>query len=53
MEQKPLHRSLYFQVITAIVIGVLLGHFHPQADGTEPQTVFDPIEQHMPATPAR
>ena len=53
MEQKPLHRSLYFQVITAIVIGVLLGHFHPQADGTEPQTAFDPIEQHMPATLAR
>ena len=24
---KPLYRSLYFQVITAIVIGVLLGHF--------------------------
>ncbi|NUA28517.1 dicarboxylate/amino acid:cation symporter [Cupriavidus basilensis] len=28
---KPLYRSLYFQVITAIVIGVILGHFHPQA----------------------
>jgi aerobic C4-dicarboxylate transport protein len=27
---KPLYRSLYFQVITAIVIGVLLGHFYPQ-----------------------
>jgi aerobic C4-dicarboxylate transport protein len=27
---KPLYRSLYFQVITAIVIGVLLGHFFPQ-----------------------
>ena len=26
---KPFYRSLYFQVITAIVIGVLLGHFSP------------------------
>ena len=26
---KPLYKSLYFQVITAIVIGVLLGHFYP------------------------
>ncbi len=28
--RKPLYRSLYFQVITAIVIGVLLGHFWPE-----------------------
>ncbi len=27
---KPLYRSLYFQVIVAIVCGVLLGHFYPQ-----------------------
>jgi len=27
---KPLYKSLYFQVITAIVIGVLLGHFYPE-----------------------
>jgi aerobic C4-dicarboxylate transport protein len=27
---KPLYRSLYFQVITAIVIGVGLGHFYPE-----------------------
>ena len=27
---QPLYKSLYFQVITAIVIGVLLGHFYPQ-----------------------
>ncbi len=25
----PFYRSLYFQVVTAIVIGVLLGHFAP------------------------
>ncbi len=30
MPKKPLHQALYFQVITAIVIGVLLGHFYPQ-----------------------
>jgi aerobic C4-dicarboxylate transport protein len=29
MPKKPLYKSLYFQVITAIVIGVLLGHFYP------------------------
>src|SRR5512132_1258442 len=28
--RKPLYKSLYLQVITAIVIGVLLGHFYPQ-----------------------
>src|SRR5213596_2388968 len=27
--RKPWYRSLYLQVITAIVIGVLLGHFWP------------------------
>src|SRR5471032_200423 len=28
--RQPLYKSLYFQVIVAIVIGVLLGHFYPQ-----------------------
>ncbi len=28
--KQPLYKSLYFQVIVAIVIGVLLGHFYPQ-----------------------
>ncbi len=27
--KKPIYKSLYFQVITAIVLGVLLGHFFP------------------------
>ncbi len=27
---QPFYKSLYFQVITAIVIGVLLGHFWPE-----------------------
>ena len=26
---KPLYKSLYFQVIVAIIIGVLLGYFYP------------------------
>src|SRR5205809_3688032 len=28
--RRPLYRSLYFQVIVAIIIGVLLGHFLPE-----------------------
>ena len=28
--RKPLYQSLYFQVITAIIIGVVLGHFWPE-----------------------
>ncbi|WP_413993428.1 dicarboxylate/amino acid:cation symporter [Labrys okinawensis] len=28
-QKKPLYASLYFQVIAAIVIGILLGHFYP------------------------
>src|SRR5215217_6634496 len=27
---KPIYHSLYFQVIVAIVIGILLGHFYPE-----------------------
>jgi len=30
VKKQPLYKSLYFQVITAIVIGVLLGHFFPE-----------------------
>ncbi|WP_151634304.1 dicarboxylate/amino acid:cation symporter [Noviherbaspirillum aerium] len=29
MQKKPFYHSLYVQVLTAIVIGVLLGHFYP------------------------
>lgn len=28
--KKPLYKSLYFQVITAIILGVILGHLWPQ-----------------------
>src|SRR5688572_23257902 len=27
---KPIYKSLYFQVIVAIIIGVLLGHYYPE-----------------------
>jgi aerobic C4-dicarboxylate transport protein len=27
---KPLYQSLYVQVLTAIAIGIALGHFYPQ-----------------------
>ncbi|MCX7217786.1 MAG: dicarboxylate/amino acid:cation symporter [Burkholderiales bacterium] len=30
MNKPPLYKSLYFQVITAILIGVLLGYFSPE-----------------------
>jgi aerobic C4-dicarboxylate transport protein len=30
MRKSPLYKSLYAQVLTAIVIGVLLGHFYPE-----------------------
>lgn len=30
MTRKPFYRSLYVQVLTAIVVGVLLGHFYPE-----------------------
>src|SRR5215813_5235992 len=29
-KKKPLYRSLYFQVIVAIVAGALLGNFYPE-----------------------
>ncbi|MFC3684049.1 dicarboxylate/amino acid:cation symporter [Hydrogenophaga luteola] len=29
-ERKPLYKSLYVQVLAAVTIGVLLGHFHPE-----------------------
>ncbi len=30
MGKKPIYKSLYVQVLTAIAIGVLLGHFYPE-----------------------
>src|SRR3982074_2383948 len=40
MEQKPIYKSLYFQVIVAIVIGILLGHFYPET-GTATKPLGD------------
>ncbi|WP_256591426.1 cation:dicarboxylate symporter family transporter, partial [Pseudomonas sp. HMWF006] len=28
--RQPLYKSLYFQVIIAIIIGIALGHYYPQ-----------------------
>ena len=28
--RKPLYKSLYVQVLFAVTLGVLLGHFYPQ-----------------------
>ncbi|MEA2875502.1 MAG: aerobic C4-dicarboxylate transport protein [Hyphomicrobiales bacterium] len=30
LPKKPIYTHLYVQVLTAIVLGVLLGHFYPQ-----------------------
>ena len=30
MKKPPLYKVLYFQVLTAVVVGVLLGHFYPE-----------------------
>src|SRR5471032_1218361 len=30
-KSRPIYKSLYVQVLTAIIIGVLLGHFYPDA----------------------
>ncbi|MFZ6771742.1 dicarboxylate/amino acid:cation symporter [Undibacterium sp. SXout7W] len=30
MNKPPFYKSLYFQVITAIILGVLLGHYYPE-----------------------
>ena len=29
-KKLPIYRSLYIQVLTAVVLGILLGHFYPQ-----------------------
>ncbi len=38
--RKPLYRSLYVQVLVAVAIGVLLGHFRPEL-GTEMKPLGD------------
>ena len=34
LKKPPIYKILYFQVVLAVVVGVLLGHFYPQV-GTE------------------
>lgn len=31
VRHRPFFKSLYFQVLTAIVIGVLVGHYYPKS----------------------
>jgi len=40
MSRKPLYKSLYIQVLTAVVLGVILGHFWP-AVGAEMKPLGD------------
>ncbi|WP_101048022.1 dicarboxylate/amino acid:cation symporter [Macromonas nakdongensis] len=39
-ERKPLYKSLYVQVLFAVTVGVLLGHFYPQL-GTDMKPLGD------------
>ena len=34
LKKPPIYKILYFQVLVAVVLGVLLGHFYPSL-GTE------------------
>ena len=43
MAKKPIYKSLYFQVIVAIVAGVLVGHYSPS--GTH---LVNGVEQYVP-----
>ena len=43
MAKKPIYKSLYFQVIVAIIAGILVGHFSPS--GTQ---IINGVEQYVP-----
>ncbi|MEZ2901739.1 dicarboxylate/amino acid:cation symporter [Acinetobacter terrestris] len=43
MAKKPIYKSLYFQVIVAIIAGILVGHFSPS--GTQ---IINGAEQYVP-----
>ena len=43
MAKKPLYKSLYFQVIIAIILGVLVGHFFPSGSH-----LINGVEKHVP-----
>jgi len=40
MKGKPIYKHLYFQVLTAIALGILLGHFYPET-GAEMKPLGD------------
>jgi len=43
MAKKPIYKSLYFQVIVAIIAGILVGHFYPSSN-----VVVDGVKEHIP-----
>ena len=43
MAKQPIYKSLYFQVIVAIIAGILVGHFSPS--GTQ---IINGVEQYVP-----
>lgn len=43
MAKKPIYKSLYFQVIVAIIAGILVGHFYPSTTH-----VVDGVKEHIP-----
>jgi aerobic C4-dicarboxylate transport protein len=43
MAKKPIYKSLYFQVIVAIILGVIVGHFYPSSS-----VIVDGIKQSVP-----
>ena len=43
MTKKPIYKSLYFQVIVAIIAGILVGHFFPSST-----QVINGVEKYVP-----
>ena len=43
MAKKPIYKSLYFQVIIAIILGVIVGHFSPSTS-----VIVDGVKQSVP-----
>ena len=43
MAKQPLYKSLYFQVIVAIIAGVLVGHFYPSST-----QIINGVEKNIP-----
>ncbi|GAA5183566.1 dicarboxylate/amino acid:cation symporter [Acinetobacter kookii] len=43
MTKKPIYKSLYFQVVIAIILGVIVGHFYPSSS-----VIVDGVKQSVP-----